>query len=275
MMRMTRALLPSLSAAGVSGWIGAAAAWTIASGWSDITPMLSSYDRLDQYVALLLGACSGGSVLVLRARHRREPLLPALGAGLLLGGVASLVGATMGLLLRGVGTTGFLLQRIATWSLLAACGAAALATYSRTRRTISIATSFGLAAVGGAIAGVIFSLPGPSELWMPLAMTWCGAAMGFAAVGPAMWRAPVVVQLQPPLGQRHSIWSLHERAVDNGWSTPVGEGQIGCVDDTVFVYPPPAGAILDGYPLYRATPLTRAAVIAVGRTRFLVTPRRG
>ena len=52
------------------------------------------------------------------------------------------------------------------------------------------------------------------------------------------------------------------------------EARVGCVNDTVYVYPPPAGAILDGYPLYRALPLTRTGMLAVGLTRLRVTLRR-
>lgn len=51
----------------------------------------------------------------------------------------------------------------------------------------------------------------------------------------------------------------------------LAEARIACVDGVVYVYPPPAGAILDGYPLYRAVPLTRDAMLAVGRARFRVT----
>jgi hypothetical protein len=41
------------------------------------------------------------------------------------------------------------------------------------------------------------------------------------------------------------------------------------------VYPPPAGAVLDGYPLYRALPVSRSVVLAVGRSRCRVTLGRG
>ena len=274
-MRMMRAFPASLSAAAITGWVGGAAAWAITSGWRDSSALLSSYDRIDQYVALTMGACIGACVLVGRARHRREPLLPAFGAGLLLGGVAALMGATYGLLWRSSESSlGFVFQRIATWTLLAAFAATALSMYSRHWHLRSSGESLVLGALGGAIAGLIFSLPGPADVWLPLAMTWCGGAIGLAAVGPAMWRAPVVVQLQPPRGRRHSLWSLHECAIENGWSMEWVEAQVGCVNDMVYVYPPPAGAVLDGYPLYRVLPLTRTAMLAVGRTRLRVTLRR-
>ncbi|MBL0173362.1 MAG: hypothetical protein IPP90_22270 [Gemmatimonadaceae bacterium] len=274
-MSVSRALSPSLSAAVVTGWIGGAVAWAIASGWTDSTTWLSSYDRIDQLVALTIGACSGAGVLTMRARHRREPLMPALVAGALMGGVGALVAASLGLALRGsMSPRGFVLERMATWSLMAACAAAALSCYSRTRHLASTAESFALGALGGAVAGATLSLPGPTELWWPVAMTWCGAAIGFAAVGPALWRAPIVVQVLPPRDERPSMWSLHECAIEEGWSRGLAESQVGCVDGAVYVYPPPAGAVLNGYPLYRAIPVTRDAILAVGRHRYRLTLRR-
>jgi hypothetical protein len=54
---------------------------------------------------------------------------------------------------------------------------------------------------------------------------------------------------------------------------PVLDAHVASVNGSVYVYPPPAGAILDGYPLYRAVPLARDAIIAVGRVRIRATLR--
>jgi hypothetical protein len=271
----SRPLHPSISAAAVAGWIGGALAWFVTSAWTDLSSVISSYTRLDQFAALVLGAFVGGLVLTVRARHRREPLLPAARAGLLLGGVSALLGATVSLLFDGATSSEvFVVQRVLTWALLSGSAAAALATYTRPRRTPCIVESGILGLIGGATAGAMYSLPGPAEIWLPVAMTWSGGAIGFAAVGPAMWRAMVVVQVLPPRDGRLSLWSLHERAIDRGGSMPVAEGEVGCVDDDVVVSPPPAGAILDGYPLYRALPLTRDAILAIGRSRFRLTVGR-
>ncbi len=198
--------------------------------------------------------------------------MTAAGAGLLLGGVAGLVGASIGLRLRvGDTPTGFVIERLATWGLVAGAIAGALSTYTRTRRVAFSVESSILGLLGGITAGALFSLPGPSEIWLPLALTWCGAAIGFAAVGPAIWHAPAVVHVLPARDARHSLWSLYESTIDDGWSMALAEARIACVDGVVYVYPPPAGAILDGYPLYRAVPLTRDAMLAVGRARFRVT----
>lgn len=233
---------------------------------------LPTYGRLDQLVALLLGASCGACILAGRARHRRDPVLPAAGAGILLGGVAGLAGTSVGLRLHaGVTPVGFVIERLATWGLMAGLVAAALSTFARTRRLAANSESFLLGVLGGVTAGALFSLPGPSEVWLPIAMTWCGGAMGFAAVGPGIWHAPAVVHVLPVRGARHSLWSLHERAIDEGWSMPLAEAQVACVDGVVYVYPPPAGAILDGVPLYRAMPIVHDAMLAVGRSRFRVT----
>lgn len=271
-MSSSRSLPPSVSAAAVAGWVGGAIAWLISSGWKDLSPLMPSDARLDQFVALLFGAAVGGCVLTLRARHRRAPLVPALCSGVLFGGVAATLGATMGLLLRvSDSPLGFGMERIATWALMAACPAATLSMCTRPERWLDSAESLALGALGGATAGGLFSFPGPSEMWLPLAMTWCGGAIGFAVVGPGIWHAPAVIQQLPPHDYRQSLWSLHERAVDNDWSVPVAAGQIGVVDDIVYIYPPPSGAILDGYPLYRSAPLTRDVLLAVGKIRFRVT----
>ena len=273
-MLTSRPMPASLSAAAVTGWIGGALAWAITSGWTDTTWLLSSYARLDQYVALTIGACTGACILAMRARHRREPIWPAVGAGVLLGGVAALLGATVGLWVPARDTpAGFVFARMTTWALMAALASTALSTFTRVRRIPSLAMSAVLGALGGAIAGALFSLPGPSDVWLPTAMTWCGTAIGFAAVGPAMWRAPAVIQILPPRHGRASLWSLHECAIEDGWSMQVVDAQLGCVDGVLFVYPPPAGAVLDGYPLYRAVPLVRDATIVVGRVRARATLR--
>lgn len=274
-MTMSRRVPASVTAAAVAGWIGGALSWMIASGWRDLSSLISSYARLDQLVALLSGAVIGACVLGLRAQHRREPIVPALGAGALLGGVAATLGTTLGLVLRGSDTpVGFVMQRIATWALMSGAAAMALSGFTRTRRWRSSTEALAIGLVGGATAGALFSLPGPSEMWLPFAMTWCGATIGFAAVGPAIWHAPAVVQLLPPRDHRLSLWSLRERALDNDWSMTAAEGHIAAVDDVVYVYPPPSGAILDGYPLYRTVPITRDVLLAVGRMRFRITVGR-
>jgi hypothetical protein len=165
----------------------------------------------------------------------------------------------------------FVIERLATWGLMAGLIAAALSAFTQVRRARFTLESFLLGTLGGVTAGALFSLPGPSEVWLAFAITLCGASIGFAAVGPAVWHAPVVVHALPPRDARHSLWSLHEQAIHDGWSMMLAEARVGCVDGVVYVYPPPAGAILSGSPLYRAMALGHDAVLAVGRSRFRVT----
>ncbi len=201
--------------------------------------------------------------------------MPAIGAGTLLGAVSALLAVTIGLLLPlGDAPLAFVIQRVGAWALMTGLTSAALACYSRAPNRVTIAESAVIGVIGGAGAGAIFTLPGPAEVWLPIAMTTAGAAVGFAVVGPAMWRAAAVVHVMSPRDQRHTLWSLHERALEDGWSIHVADGQVANVDGTVFVYPPPAGAVLDGYPLYRAVPIARDVVLAVGRTHARVMLRR-
>ena len=266
-----------MTAAAIAGWIGGAVAWSISSGWADATPYLRTNGRLDQLVALLLGATAGALVLVARARHRRDSLAPALGAGVLLGGIPALVGATLGVWLLSADTAGrFVLIRMIAWALSTSFAAMGLSRFTRTPTTRITLESLALGALGGAIGGAMYSLPGPAELWLPVAMAWTGATIGVAGVGPLLWRAAVTVHVLPPRDERRTMWSLHERTVERGAFMVVSDAQVACVDDTVYVYPPPGGAVLDGYPLYRAVPLQRDALLAVGRARFRLTlGRRG
>lgn len=269
-----RALPPSVSGAAVAGFIGGAITWALASSASALPSAIRGYGRLDQVMSLLLGASVGACVLTLRARHRREPMAIASLIGAIVGGVAAATGASIGLLLSGSPSpVGFVLERVATWALMCASTAVSIAMCTRTRRTVVAAESAVIGAFGGILAGAMMSLPGPTELWWPLALTVAGAVIGFAAVGPGVWRAPVVVQLLPQREHRLTLWSLHECAIERGWSMPIAEAQVGCVDGTVYVYPPPAGAVLDGYPLYRALPLTRDAILGVGRIRARLAVR--
>ena len=233
-MSMSRRMPASVSAAAVAGWIGGALSWMVTSGWRDLSSLTPSYARLDQLVALLTGVVIGACVLGLRARQRREPTMVALAAGALLGGMAASLGATLGLMLRGSDTpVGFVMQRIATWALMSGAAALALSSFTRARRWRCGLEALAIGLVGGATAGALFSLPGPSEIWLPFAMTWYGATLGVAAVGPAIWHAPAVVQLVPPRDHRLSLWSLHERALDNGWSMTAAEGHIAAIDGEI------------------------------------------
>ncbi|MEP6831805.1 MAG: hypothetical protein ABJB74_00365 [Gemmatimonas sp.] len=267
-----RTLPATVSGALVAGWVGGAVAWAIANRWSDLSPQVASYARADQLMSLTLSACVGALVLVARARFRREALVPAMCAGMLLGGVGALVGCTLALFLPD-GSTGqmFAVVRMLTWSLMAGFASVALAQYTRLHRIgVSIEVLL-IGLCGGAVAGAMYSLPGPGELWWPAACTVCGAAIGLASVGPAMWRAPAVALILPPHEQHHTFWSLHERAIERGCAMRVASATISCDGPNVVVYPPATGAVLDGQPLYRPVQLTQNAELVAGRIRCRVT----
>jgi len=223
-------------------------------------------------MSLTLSACVGALVLLARARFRREALVPAMCAGILLGGVGALVGCTLALFLPDGGTSRmFTLVRMLSWSLMAGFASVALAQYKRLRRVdVSIEVLL-IGLCGGAIAGAIYSLPGLGELWWPAACTVCGAAIGFASVGPTMWRSPAVALILPPHEQHHTFWSLHERAIESGMAMQVANATVMCDGPNVVVHPPPSGAVLDGHPLYRPVQITQNAELVAGRVRCRVT----
>jgi hypothetical protein len=252
--------------------MGGALAWVITATWTDASALRSTSARLDILVAMTLGACTGALVLLARARHRRDPLLPALGRGLVLGGVPAMLAAALTVWLGATTSAiGFVAARVLVWACVAALSAGGLAWVAPARaRTVFVETLL-LGALGGAVGGAMASLPGPTELWLPLAMAWTGAAIGFAGVGPLLWRAPVVVHVLAARNVRRTMWSLHERAVDVGTAMVLAEARLECNEQGAVIHPPPGGAVLDGYPVYRVMPVQRDALLAVGRSRFRLT----
>ncbi len=264
-----RSLPHGATAAAVFGWIGAGIAAAIGSRWTDISPIVSTFARLDQLQMLLTGACVGALVLVGRALHRRESAIAATLAGALLGASGALIGATLAWSLPiGSSPRSFLFTRFAGWAVAAALTSVTLSLWSRSLSFKRIGETAVLGAIGGITAGAVFSMPGPSELWLPIATTIFGATVGFAAVGPGLWRAPLIMQTLPARDTRRGMLSLNERSVDNGWSMQLSEARIGCVDGRVYVYPPPGGVGIDGHSYYRPVELTHDALLTVGRARY-------
>jgi len=265
----------SAIAAAVFGFAGGTLAWVITSAWTDASALMSSNVRADLLAAAVFGLCTGALVSLGRARHRREPLSSAFAAGALIGALSASLGTALSDWTGQVdGAVAFVFARIVTWATIAACMASGLAFMASARSRQRVIESIALGALGGAIGGAVATLPGPTELWSAIAMAWTGAAIGFAGIGPSLWRAPVLVQVLPSRNDRRSMWTLHERAVERGMSMVLAEARIACDDDAVVVHPPPNGAVLDGYPLYRTMSLQRDGLLAVGRARFRLTVLR-
>jgi hypothetical protein len=250
--------------------IGIAAA---AGGWlvSGLGPALTtSYARLDQLSALLVGGIVGAAVIGARAFRRREDVWYGGVAGALLGGVGALCGASLFAFLHApVSPRTFLVERGVAWG--CSCGGAtvllAIISPGASRRIVETAL---IGSGGGAIAGVIFTLPGASEVWQAVAMLWFGGTIGFAVAGPELWHAIATVELLPARGKGPSLVTLREWPLHEGTVVALGEAQVACVGGRIALYPPAGGVVAAGRHVRHPTFVASSGTIAVGRTRYQV-----
>lgn len=269
-----RAPLPrGVVASTVVGGAAGTAAWLLAGAWPSLT---TSYGRLDQLTALTLGAVVGGGILGARALRQRGNIIFATIAGVLLGGIPALFGASVNLLLSGfVQPVVFLLERIGVWALAAGLAAAGLhevvvATGSRADGARRRREGIAIAAAGGAVAGIVFTLPGPSDAWQAIACLWWGAAIGLATGGPELWRADAVVESLPPRHRAPGVLALREWPLYHGDHLDLGEAKLACVPYGVAIYPPAGGLVVNGHHLLESTWTPAVASIQVGRARHRV-----
>jgi hypothetical protein len=254
----------------VLGYTGGLVAWLIAGVWTDLGPARSTYLRLDQITILLLGAIAGAAVLGGAALRRRESILMAVPAGGMLGGAGAVIGASLVLLVPGVmSLRGFVLGRIAGWALAAGLASLLLACYGPRLRWPRLGESLGLGLMAGGLSGVVFALPGPSDLWQGIAFCLFGAGVGVAACGPALWRAPAIVELYR--GPRlPGILSLREWAVADDESAVLESATVAARGGRAALYPSPAGAVLDGRAVTEPVYLSGTSGVTDGAAAYYV-----
>lgn len=254
----------------VLGYTGGLVAWLIAGFWTDLGPALPTYLRLDQLTMLLGGALVGAAVLGGAALRSRAAMLMALLAGAVLGGAGAVIGASLVMLVPGVTSLrGFIFGRIAGWAVAAGLASMLLACYGPRLRWPRLGESLGLGLMAGALSGVVFALPGPSDLWQAMAFCIFGAGVGAAACGPALWRAPAVVELYR--GPRvPGILSLREWAVADDTSVAVGTATVAAQGGRAALYPSPAGAMLDGRAVTEPVYLSGASGVTDGTAAYYV-----
>jgi hypothetical protein len=261
----SRRLPHGAQASAVVGVIAAACGWLVVG----IGPMLTvSYTRLDQLVAVVLGGIVGASVMGMRAVRQRRGVLFSVAAGGLLGAAGMLLGASALVFVHTVATPGlFLAERAAAWAL--SCGGAALflgllaAPHQRwTAERMLIACG------GGAIAGVIFTLPGATEVWQAVAFLWFGGVIGIAVAGPELWHAVATVELLPPKGRAASLLAIREWPLHEGSVVTLGEARLACVGGRIALYPPAGGVVSLGRSVRNPTFLEASGTVAVGRSRY-------
>jgi hypothetical protein len=210
-------------AAAVSGMTGALLAWLIASTITDLSDALPTYSRLDLAVGGMLGAFAGAFIAGNDALRTRTsiPLGALFGFALgLVGGVAGgAVGAGLGgVLAPRLAPSGFPVARIVAWAVLGAAVGLTLGMrwwQDDERRT---ADGAGYGALAGAIAGLVYSLPGPSEFWQALAFAIVGAGVGAGVCAPSLRRSVAILELERDGSARIGLTRLREWGLLSGAS---------------------------------------------------------
>ncbi len=263
-------------ASAVLGYCAGLVAWIVTGLNADLTALAPTYFRLDQLTLLALGALVGAAVLGGAALRRRGGVAAATAAGLLLGGVGALLGGSLVLLAPGsTSLGGFMAARVGGWALAGGLASLLLACYGTQLDPGRMIESLGLGMLAGAFAGVVFALPGPSELWQAVAFTVFGAGLGLAACGPGLWRARALVDLVPARRRVPGILSLREWAVHEGRAVALGSARMGCQDGKLALYPGAAGATLDGRPMTEPAFLPVAAQVGVDGASYRMRRLRG
>ncbi|HEX8672151.1 MAG TPA: hypothetical protein VF710_09690 [Longimicrobium sp.] len=214
----------SAYAAPLAGAAGALLGWLAASTLTDLSPWVPSYRTLDLAAAALLGAGTGVGVRMAAVRKGARVWLGA-ASGAAVGAVGGGVGAMVGTVLGEVLDPGYLLLRAVLWAMVAAGigGALGLLEAGAARRALDGA-AFGTAA--GAGGALLFSAPGPAELWQALAFAVVGAALGSGLHTPALRRAQAVLGTDGDEGGRMTLIHIREWALEDRRAVALPDGAV-------------------------------------------------
>jgi hypothetical protein len=241
-----RSLPKGVLAAAAWGYAGAFVAWAISGRWTDTGGVLATYARLDQATMLLLGGLVGGAVLAGSALRRRGSVLLAALAGFGLGAAGAVIAASAALLLPGmVSLRGFIVARVLGWAVAGGLTAVLLSLYGGVPDGRRSSESLVLGLLSGAVAGVIFALPGPSDLWQALACIVFGVGVALAAEGPGLWHAAAIVEAVGT-GRGGGILSLREWPVPPRGIVSIGAARLAWQSGRLALHPAPSGAMVDG-----------------------------
>jgi len=253
----------SSTAIGVSA---AAIGWFVTAAVPAVT---SSYTRLDQLTALILGALTGAGVLGARAYRQRRSTGFGITAGALLGGVGALAGASVIVFDHAAITPRwFVVERVMAWLLTAVGTALFLGMHVERKRWRWLRESLLIAAIGGGTAGAMFSLPGASDAWQAMAFAWFGGAIAFAVSGPELWHAFAVIEGAPAKGRGWNPLLMREWPLHDAASLDLGEAQVACQGGRVALYPPAGGLVSNGHSVREPRLLESNALIVIGRARY-------
>jgi len=262
-----------IAASALFGYAGAFLAWLVAGIFTDLTDLISSYQRLDQVAICLLGAAAGAAVLAGAALRQRRSVVVGAASGLLLGGAGTLLGGSAALLLiHPASPAAFLGYRLLAWALAGVVGGAFLACHAVPLAPGRVGESATLGLIAGAMSGAVLGLPGPSELWQAVAWLLFGAALGVAVTGPLLWHASAMVELQHPRGLPTMV-SLREWPILEGSSVQLGSAQLAAQEGQVAFYPPASGASVNGGVVTQPVYLPSGGALEVAGAHYQVRSR--
>ena len=202
-------------AGAMAGAAGGIVAWIVTGLWGDLGDVLFSYQMLDLAAAATVGASIGFATCLTDAVRNRRGLVVAALVGLALGAAGGALGGFLAVVLSGLiaseaAMRTFVLYRIAAWAAVGiAVGAFIGMAYLRSdRRRILDGALWGLG--GGLLAGLIYSLPGPSDLWNAFAFAGLGAAVGAGLCAPALQRSHAIIEQEVARGGPFRLFGVRE-----------------------------------------------------------------
>ena len=265
--------------AALAGFIGALLAWTIASGIVDLGDVVDDYAQLDGIVAVVFGVCVGAAAIGAEAWRESRNVLVALLVGAGAGALGGAIGAAAGGALRGalgssVSPLAFVSARVGAWAVLGgALGAAlALPAVRRDGRRVLDGLLFGLG--GGALGGLIYCFPGPSDGWQLLAFLLVGSAVAIGISAPALQRAAAILELESARRRPVGVLTLREWGLDERSGASLRNDGAGARVEWKagrFAILPTEGAakvVVSGHPIDAAIYLRNHDVIEVGEARY-------
>jgi hypothetical protein len=177
--------------------------------------VLFSYQMLDLAAAATVGGAIGFATCLTDAVRNRRGLVVAALAGLALGAAGGALGGFLAVVLSGLiaseaSMRTFVLYRITAWAAVGiAVGVFTGLAYVRSdRRRILDGALWGLG--GGLLAGLMYSLPGPSDLWNAFAFAGLGAAVGAGLCAPALQRSHAILEQEVARGGPFRLFGIRE-----------------------------------------------------------------
>jgi hypothetical protein len=175
----------------------------------------------------------------------------------------------------------FPLVRIVAWAVLGAAIGLTLGMrwwQLDERRT---ADGAGFGALAGIVAGVVYSLPGPSEFWQALAFAIVGASIGAGVCAPSLRRSVAILELERHGSARVGLTRLREWGLFGGSSVALERdgsevASVMCESTRCRLVPVAGGGgvLVGGRPVSAPVELANEDRIGIGDSQYRFRRRR-